>query len=62
MQATMSTTELLTPRQVSDRLHLAVGTLANWRAAGTGPRFLRLGSAVRYRESDLETWANGGVR
>lgn len=34
-------------------------TLANWRAAGIGPVFIRLGAVhgrVRYRQADLDAW------
>ena len=29
-------------------------TLANWRSAGRGPAFVKVGRAVRYRPEDLE--------
>lgn len=36
---------------------LSYQTLANWRTAGTGPRFTRLnGRMIRYRRSDLQAW------
>ena len=31
-------------------------TLANWRCARIGPRFVKLGSTVRYRVNDVEDW------
>jgi hypothetical protein len=31
-------------------------SLQRWRQAGRGPKFLRLGGAVRYRERDLDQW------
>ena len=34
-------------------------TLPRWRWAGTGPAFLRVGRAIRYRRSDLEAWLDG---
>lgn len=46
----------LTPRQVADELGIAEQTLANWRSAGTGPRFVKVGVLVRYRRSDVEAW------
>lgn len=32
------------------------GTLCNWRTMKKGPPFVRIGSNIRYRQSDLEHW------
>jgi predicted DNA-binding transcriptional regulator AlpA len=50
----------LTEREVSDLLGLSVATLRAWRHRGQGPRFLRLGRAVRYLPADLV--ADNGAR
>jgi predicted DNA-binding transcriptional regulator AlpA len=47
---------LLTQRQASALLCLSERTLERLRVAGTGPRFVRAGRSVRYREGDLEAW------
>jgi hypothetical protein len=45
--------EYLTPRQVSDALHITLVTLWNWdKKQITNP--LRIGNTKRYRRSDLE--------
>jgi predicted DNA-binding transcriptional regulator AlpA len=31
-------------------------TLAHWRSEGRGPAYLKLGSRVAYRGSDLNAW------
>ena len=31
-------------------------TLAHWRSEGRGPKFVKLGSKVAYRGSDLNEW------
>ncbi len=31
-------------------------TLAHWRSEGRGPAFIKLGSRVAYRGSDLKEW------
>lgn len=31
-------------------------TLERWQQAGDGPQFVRVGRAVRYRQSDLDAW------
>lgn len=48
---------LLTPEQTAERLGVTVGTLANWRTAGDGPPYVKMGSKlVRYPEDDLRSW------
>ena len=34
------------------------GTLCNWRSRKAGPPFVRIGSNVRYFETDLTAWLN----
>ena len=46
-------TRALTEREVADLLGLSVATLRAWRHRGQGPRFLRLGRAVRYLPNAL---------
>lgn len=41
---------------VARRLGVAEVTLRKWRIYGAGPRFVRCGANVRYREVDLESW------
>ena len=48
---------LITPAQLAIRWGLSLNTLSQWRAAGTGPAYLRLGDGerprIRYRMSDI---------
>ncbi|HEF4739711.1 helix-turn-helix domain-containing protein [Burkholderia multivorans] len=48
----------ITPQQVSERYgnRISVRTLANWRWAGTGPRFCRVGGRILYNVDDLAEW------
>jgi len=46
--------QLLTERDASKLLCLSVRTLQKWRLCGRGPRFLKLGHAVRYDRADLD--------
>ena len=48
----------LTPTQVADRYagRVSVRTLANWRWAGTGPKFTRVGGRILYPVDDLVAW------
>jgi excisionase family DNA binding protein len=50
---TRDTARALTEREVAELLGLSVATLRAWRHRGKGPRFLRLGRAVRYLRSDV---------
>lgn len=52
----MSDGELLTQQETAALLKVSVSTLKRWRTVGTGPRYLRVGRAVRYRRSDVEAW------
>ena len=44
---------LLDERQVAEILNISIATLRRWRLLQTGPRFLKLGSAVRYKPSSV---------
>ena len=46
----------LTPDQVAQRYQVSEATLKEWRYKGRGPKFLRIGKRVRYREADLLRW------
>ena len=48
--------------QAAERVGLSVSTLNKLRIYGGGPRFLKLGRAVRYRVDDLDAWLAGKVR
>lgn len=45
---------ILTVSEAAQYLGLAQSTLNKWRCFGDGPRFLKLGKAIRYRKSDLD--------
>jgi predicted DNA-binding transcriptional regulator AlpA len=54
------TDSLLTTAEAAQRLGVPFSTLAYWRAAHTGPRYIRLGEGVgrvRYRPTDLDAYA-----
>ena len=46
----------LTTAQAAEFLGLATTTLEKYRCFGGGPRYLKLGRAVRYRLADLDEW------
>ena len=46
----------LTDVEVAARLGVSRFTVRSWRLKGTGPRFLKMGRAVRYRPQDVEEY------
>ncbi len=49
--------DLLAPEQVADNLGVTTKTLANWRARGTGPRYVRVAGRIYYTlEAYAEYW------
>lgn len=47
------TTEELAERLGGD---FSPETVKRWRKTGDGPRYIRVGKHVRYREADIEAW------
>jgi predicted DNA-binding transcriptional regulator AlpA len=59
----MQTVEKLLDQKVAAHLlSLSVRTLERHRVAGTGPRFVRLGRLVRYRQRDVADWVEKNLR
>jgi len=48
--------------QAAEYLGLKRTTLEAWRCRGGGPRFAKLGRAVRYRKTDLDDWIESRMR
>ena len=46
--------QLLTEVETANILHIEVATLRRWRWSGDGPRFLKIGAAVRYHPDHLQ--------
>ena len=53
---------LLKESEVAQILNLEVATLRRWRWSGHGPRFVKLGGAVRYRATVIETFISESER
>ena len=47
---------ILTPAEAAEFLRLSPETLRVWRHLGLGPRYLKMGRAVRYCRDHLEKW------
>jgi len=48
--------ELLTEHDVARITGLSVASVRRWRLFKRGPKYLKLGSAVRYRAEDVSAW------
>jgi len=56
---TVSTLEvLLNEYDVARVTGLSVASVRRWRLLKQGPKFLKIGAAVRYRSDDLAAWLN----
>ena len=60
--ATEPTSRLLKESEAAQILNLEVSTLRRWRWAGRGPRFVKLGGAVRYQLADINAFVESGRR
>ncbi len=47
---------LLTEPEVADRLRVTLACLRRWRLERRGPRFVKVGSLVRYPAEELDHW------
>ena len=53
---------LLTEIQTAEVLGLKPQTLRSWRLTGEGPRYRKIGAAVRYHPTDLEEYIQQASR
>lgn len=61
--ARVSTIEpLLHPNEAAKLLNVSLSWLAKSRLSGTGPRFVKVGRAVRYLKSSLREYIKGRTR
>ncbi len=56
--------KLMKPSEVADALGVKESTLEAWRCRGGGPDlpFIKIGHAVRYRDTDLMKIIEAGLR
>lgn len=50
--------QMLTPAELAARWNgaITIATLANWRSAGKGPGFVKLGTKVVYKETAVAAY------
>jgi DNA-binding transcriptional MerR regulator len=54
--------KLFTTKQVAEIFALSPVTLESWRTQDTGPKFIKVGRYVRYREQDIENYLRRQTR
>jgi len=58
--------ELLNEHDLARITGMSVATVRRWRLFRQGPKYLKLGAAVRYKPSDVSAWLQarpiGGTR
>lgn len=54
--------KLLSTSEVAEYLGVPIGTLYRWNYFGTGPRPIKVGRHLRYRERDVESWLEDQAR
>jgi excisionase family DNA binding protein len=53
---------LLTAAQVAEFLQVPVQTLYLWRHKGVGPKTVKVGRHLRYRQADIDAWVESLIR
>ena len=62
MLHSLETDHLLHETEVGKILSVKVSTLRRWRWMGQGPRFIKIGAAVRYDPQELKEYLANQVR
>lgn len=57
----MSEILLLKELQASEYLNVSRGFLRTCRSKGTGPKYVRIGRAIRYRLEDLQEYVHKNI-
>jgi predicted DNA-binding transcriptional regulator AlpA len=53
---------LKTETEVSKQLNITATTLQAWRSKSKGPRFIKIGSCVRYDSKDITEWLEANTK
>ena len=52
----MSKENFMDQKELARRWNMQEGTLASWRYKGHGPKYIKIGTSIRYRVSDIEMY------
>jgi predicted DNA-binding transcriptional regulator AlpA len=52
----MSEKALLDEKQLASALNISVASARRWRLLRQGPRYVKIGAAVRYKPEDVSAW------
>ena len=52
----VTTSALLNERQVSEVLSISVASVRRWRLLRQGPKYVKIGAAVRYKPEEVAAW------
>jgi len=55
-------TDLIDETALAERLRVSRSTLQGWRYAGRGPRYLKIGRLIRYRNADVDGFLHASSR
>lgn len=50
--------QLIDQRAMSRMIGITTKTAETWRTRGFGPKFVKIGSLVKYRKSDISAWVD----
>ncbi len=62
MRTTTSFPSLLTQQELAEYLEKSIAWCERSRWDGSGPKFIKVGRAVRYRAEDVLTWLEQNTR
>jgi predicted DNA-binding transcriptional regulator AlpA len=54
--------ELLDEAKLAAKLAVSRSTLQSWRYAGKGPRYIKVGKFIRYRNADVDAYLRAQTR
>lgn len=54
--------QLLDEVELAEQLGVSRSTLQSWRYSGRGPRFIKIGRLIRYRNTDVDAYLRSQTR
>ena len=56
------TGDMYTPQELAERYKIGLGTIYAWKLRGIGPRWVKIGGALRYWRADVDAWEEQNTR